>query len=94
MKLSKEHIDNIKRFFNNKPVLKAYLFGSYSRGDADENSDVDILVAMPEGKSLFDLVHLKLLLEDCLKRRVDIITFQSIHRLLKKRIESEQISVL
>jgi len=47
MKLQQEYIDRIKNFFNNKPVLKAYLFGSYSRGDADENSDIDISLLPP-----------------------------------------------
>ncbi|GBD90997.1 nucleotidyltransferase domain protein [bacterium BMS3Abin04] len=67
MKLSKEHIDNIKRFFNNKPVLKAYLFGSYSRGDADENSDVDILVGLGYSKQIgLEFIQMQLDLQELL----------------------------
>jgi len=45
MILTTEHIrQNIAAYFNDKPVKKVWLFGSYARGEADENSDVDILV--------------------------------------------------
>ncbi|CAN5526922.1 hypothetical protein BH23BAC1_BH23BAC1_50120 [soil metagenome] len=44
MNLDKNKIALISEYFRNRPVLKAYLFGSYSRGEADNNSDIDILV--------------------------------------------------
>lgn len=44
MTLDNAKIELIKTYFKTKPVLKAYLFGSYVRGQADSNSDIDILV--------------------------------------------------
>ena len=45
MILTREQIQNtITAFFADKPVNKVWLFGSYARGDADEKSDVDVLV--------------------------------------------------
>ena len=44
MYLKKKDIQLIKDYFTNKPVLKAYLFGSYSRREAGKDSDIDILV--------------------------------------------------
>lgn len=44
MKLSALEINQIKTFFADKPVKKVYLFGSYARGEADENSDIDLLI--------------------------------------------------
>ena len=44
MTLDSTKIDSIKNYFKTRPVLKAYLFGSYVRGAADNNSDIDILV--------------------------------------------------
>jgi uncharacterized protein len=44
MTLSTTEINQIKSFFADKPVKKIYLFGSYARGEADENSDVDLLI--------------------------------------------------
>ena len=51
MILTKEQIENvIKIFFADKPVKIAWLFGSYARGDADEKSDVDLLVDLEKSK--------------------------------------------
>lgn len=44
MELTAFEINQIKTFFADKPVKKIYLFGSYARGDADENSDIDLLI--------------------------------------------------
>ena len=44
MKLTSAEIMAIREYFRDKPVLKAFLFGSFSREDAVEDSDIDILV--------------------------------------------------
>lgn len=44
MNIDNNKIETIKRYFESRPVLKAYLFGSYVRGEADSQSDIDILV--------------------------------------------------
>ncbi len=44
MNLESSKLESIKNYFNTQPVLKAYLFGSYVRGQADNESDIDILV--------------------------------------------------
>jgi predicted nucleotidyltransferase len=44
MNLDDKKIESIKEYFRHRPVLKAYLFGSYVRGQADSQSDIDILV--------------------------------------------------
>lgn len=75
-------------------VKKASLFGSVLREDHTEDSDSDILVEMPETASLLELASLKLDLEDTLRRKVDVLTFGSLHPLLKKRIMDEQQAVL
>lgn len=75
-------------------VIKAALFGSVARGEAKENSDVDILVELPKGKSLFDLVELKLDLEDLLEKKVDIGTFNSLDPLIKPYAEKDMVHIL
>jgi len=49
-------IEQIKQtvsdYFKDKPVKRVYLFGSYARGDADENSDVDLLVDLDRSKKV------------------------------------------
>jgi len=71
-------------------ITKASLFGSIARGEATKESDVDILVEFRGDKSLLDLAGLKIELEEALGRKVDILTYNSVHRLLKDRILSEQ----
>ncbi len=44
MQLTASQINQIKTFFTDKPVKKVYLFGSYARGEANEKSDVDLLI--------------------------------------------------
>ena len=71
-------------------VLKAALFGSVVRGEAGKKSDVDVLVQLEDGKSLLDLVKLQFDLEDKLGQKVDLLTYGSIHPLLKDIILKEQ----
>ena len=71
-------------------VIKAAVFGSYATGKAKANSDVDLLVELAGRKSLFDLVGLKLDLEDVLNKKVDLLTYNSIHPYLKRIILNEQ----
>ena len=75
-------------------VSKASLFGSVVRGEAREDSDIDILVEFKGKKSLLDLAGLKIELEELVGRRIDILTYNSLHPLLKDRILSEQEAIL
>lgn len=94
----KKDIQEIKK--KALPVLKqagvksSSIFGSYARGESRENSDVDFLVDLPRGKSLFDLVDLQMKLEDALGQKTDVVTYKSLNPLLKERILSEQIKIL
>jgi hypothetical protein len=82
------------------PVLKRYdvskasLFGSFVKNEATEISDIDILVEFKGEKSLLDLAGLKIELEELLDKRVDVLTYKSLHPLLKDRILSEQETIL
>ena len=71
-------------------VIKASLFGSFARGENTRDSDVDILVKLASGKTLFDLVGLKMELEDALGKKVDVLTYNSIHPLLRKNILKDE----
>lgn len=75
-------------------VLKSFIFGSVVRGEADEKSDVDILVELPKGKSLFDLADLQERLQLVLGRKVDIETYRSIKPFLRDRVLGEQMQIL
>ena len=75
-------------------VKRAAIFGSFVRGEQEEGSDLDVLVEFEGGKSLLDLVGLKMELEEVLGRKVDLLTYNSLHPLLRDRILEEQRVIL
>jgi len=75
-------------------VTRSSIFGSYVRGENRKKSDVDILVDLPRGKSLFDLIDLQIKLEEVLGKKIDVVTYRSLHPLLRDRILSEQVQIL
>ena len=85
-------IDEIKKMLikvlREHGVKKAALFGSIVRGEATERSDIDLLVEFEGRKSLLDLAGLKLELQELLKKKVDVVTYKSLHPLLKEKILS------
>ncbi len=74
-------------------VNKIGLFGSYARGDASEDSDIDIVVEL--GKpDLFYLIGLKQLIEEAMGCKVDIVRLRNkMNESLKRRIERDVLYV-
>jgi len=75
-------------------VVRAGIFGSYARGEERKNSDVDILVEPTKSMSLFDLVGIKLEIEDKLGNKIDIVTYRTIHPKLKNQILKEEVRII
>jgi predicted nucleotidyltransferase len=75
-------------------VVRAALFGSSARGEATASSDLDFLVELEAGRTLFDLVGLKLELSEILGREADVVTYRSLHPRLRDRVLEEQVSLL
>ena len=67
-------------------VTGVRVFGSMSRGDASENSDVDLLVTLASGTSALALGGLLLDAQELLGRRVDVVTEASLHPALRERV--------
>jgi predicted nucleotidyltransferase len=68
-------------------------FGSVPRGEAKDGSDLDLLVDMAKGRSLFDLVALTDELEDALGVDVDVLTEGSLSPYLRDRILAEAVAL-
>jgi uncharacterized protein len=81
----------ISDYFQNKPVLKAYLFGSYVRGEANEQSDVDILIELDYSQTIgLAFVEMQLDLQDMLSRKVDLVSERGLSKFIKPFIEQEK----
>jgi predicted nucleotidyltransferase len=66
--------DIIKDYFRSQPVDKAWVFGSFSRGEEQADSDVDIMIALIPGTRLgLKFFAMNLELEQLLKRPVDLV---------------------
>ena len=74
-------------------IKRAGIFGSYATGEQKKNSDIDILIKPAKHMGL-EFVGLQLELQDKLKKKVDLITYKSIHPLLKERILNEEVKIL
>jgi hypothetical protein len=94
MQLSQQHIQTIRRFFSGLPVKKAYLFGSYCRNEADDNSDIDILVELdhsnPIGMQYFTYADK---LQDLLHKKVDIVSDEGLSKYIKPLIDQEKVLI-
>jgi hypothetical protein len=75
-------------------VKRADFFGSLARGDAEEISDMDILVDLAGDKSLLDLVAIKLEIEDLLGIPVDVLTYKSLLPAINKAVLKEQLPII
>lgn len=75
-------------------VKRSSLFGSYVRGEARKGSDIDILVELPKGKSLFDFIDLQIQLEEVLGRKVDLGEYSTIKPRLKEYILKEAVQII
>jgi predicted nucleotidyltransferase len=70
-------------------VEHLYLFGSTARGEAREDSDVDLFFDHPEGSlGLYELLDVKEAATRILGRKADIMTRRSLHRVLREKIEA------
>ncbi len=83
----------IAAYFATQPVLKAWLFGSFARGEQKENSDVDIMVVLDKQAhvGLFKLSGMRLELQDLLMRNVDLVTEKGLLPFARQSAENDKI---
>ena len=82
----------IKILKENK-IKKAGIFGSYARGDQKRGSDIDILIEPYKGMG-FKFFGLQVDLQEKLKRKVDLLTYNSIHPYLKNNILKDEVRII
>ena len=86
----KQHEPELKQL----GIERLFLFGSVARNEAREDSDVDLFFDYQKGRlDLFDLMDIKERASTILGRRADIMTRDSIHRMLRLGIEQSAVPV-
>lgn len=92
MKLSAE-FSKIREYLATQPVSKAWVFGSFARGEASLDSDIDILVDFDEGVGLFKYSSILTELEDLLQRSVDLVSSNSLFPWIRESVNNDKILI-
>ncbi len=91
MTIDSKQLETIKEYFKTRPVLKAYLFGSYARGQADKQSDIDILVDLDYSQRIgLGFIQMQIDLENILKAKVDLVSSNGLSKYIEPIIEKEK----
>jgi predicted nucleotidyltransferase len=95
MNVIDQHIDELKRLCTNFNVAELYVFGSFAKGDFNDNSDIDFLVRFSGVNPIdyFDnYMDFKADLERLYSREVDLVEIQTVKNpILKKSIDRDKI---
>jgi predicted nucleotidyltransferase len=82
---------NILAIARQHGIVRLRLFGSIVRGEETPQSDIDLLVDLEPGRSMFDLGGALIQLQELLRRKVDIVTEGGLHWYLKEKIMQEAV---
>lgn len=82
---------NILAIARQHGLIRLRLFGSVVRGEETPQSDIDLLVDLEPGRSMFDLGGALIQLQELLRRKVDIVTEGGLHWYLKEKIMQEAV---
>jgi len=85
--------EDILRTASKYGAYNVRVFGSVARGEADAESDIDLLVDMEPGRSLFDLGGLLMDLQDLLNCNVDVVTEDGLRDRIRERVLKEAIAL-
>jgi predicted nucleotidyltransferase len=93
--MKQDIINKLQLFFPIYPIEKAWVFGSYARGEETQKSDMDIMVRFEKdaGVSLFDYIGIRHDLEDLFHKKVDLVEEGQLRRWAQESAEQEKILV-
>jgi predicted nucleotidyltransferase len=91
MELANRDLQAIRTYFRDKPVIRAFLFGSYARNEALESSDIDILVELDYTKHIgLGFAGMKLELEEMLQRKIDLVSSRAISKYILPFVDRDK----
>lgn len=94
MRLTEQQIDSLRAFFTDKPVRKAWLFGSFARGEATEESDIDLLVELDIYPG-FSSEYFKMMyqVEELMNRKVDLVSIGGLSKFIKPYVDKDKMLI-
>lgn len=94
-KMNRRIINKLKKALPAYPIEKAWIFGSYSRGEETRKSDIDIMVRFDKNAdiSLFDYIRIMHGLRDTLHKKVDLVEEGQLRRWAQESVEQDKILV-
>ncbi len=91
MELNDERRRLIADYLSTRPVLRAYLFGSFARGEADASSDIDLLVDLDHSQRIgLQFIQMRLDLEKLLNAKVDLVSSTGLSKYVKPLVDREK----
>jgi predicted nucleotidyltransferase len=91
MTLSQTDLHTISLYLREKPVNRAFLFGSYARDEASETSDVDILVELDYSQHIgLSFLNMKYDLEEKLHKKIDLVSSNAVSKYILPFIEKDK----
>lgn len=91
--LQREKREDILSIAEKYGAYNVRVFGSIARREADAESDIDFLVDMEPGRTLFDIGGLLMDLQDLLGCSVDVVTEDSLRKRIRERVLKEAIAL-
>ena len=88
-------INKLQIFFPAYPVEKAWVFGSYARGEETRKSDIDIMVRFDRNATvtLIDYARIMNKLSDHLRKKVDLVQEGALYTFARESAEQDKILV-
>ena len=91
MQIEQETIATLQQYFAKQPVLRAYLFGSFARGEADEQSDIDLLVELDYSQRVgMEFIQMQIDLQHLLARKVDLVSAKGLSKYVQPLVDQEK----
>ena len=82
----------IREYFRTQPVLRAWLFGSFARGEETPDSDIDILVDLDYSKPVgLEFVQMQIDLMELLRKPIDLVSSRGVSKYIKPFIDKDKV---
>ena len=89
----KSQKNKITELAQKRGIRNIRIFGSYAHGQADANSDLDLLITMDPDRSLLDRIGFMHDMEDLLHLKVDVVNENALHHLIRQKVLNDGIAL-